>query len=212
MNRRRFLSGAASAAVLARAPRTLAALPASPRIKRPRAISMWEFSWIERRWSGAGYEDWDQALDGLVERGYNAVRIDPFPHLLAAGPHRAWTLWPEWNTQLWGSPDVNRITLLPALTGFLARCRRRQIRVGLSTWYRKDDADTRMQITTPGKPQLKDNIFSYKDAKGEKHYIAASRVREVEPASLAAKEVKIKPSSPPAPPKSKRHWYYLWLF
>jgi hypothetical protein len=72
--------------------------------------------------------------------------------------------------------------------------------------------DNGMQITTPGKPQLKDNIFSYKDAKGEKHYIAASRVREVEPASLAAKEDKIKPSSPPAPPKSKRHWYYLWLF
>lgn len=110
---------------------------------------MWEFSWIERRWDGAGYEDWDRALDELVERGYNAVRIDPFPHLLATDPHKTWTLWPEWNTQVWGSPDVNRIVLLPALTQFLAKCHARQIKVGLSTWYRKDDDDTRMNITGP---------------------------------------------------------------
>jgi len=111
---------------------------------------MWEFSWIERRWPGAGYEDWDQALDALVERGYDAVRIDPFPHLLATDPDRSWTLLPEWNTQLWGSPDVNRITLMPALTDFLTRCRARGIRVGLSTWYRQDQDNTRMQIAGPG--------------------------------------------------------------
>jgi hypothetical protein len=28
------------------------------------AIAMWNFSWLERRWPGAGYEDWDRALDG----------------------------------------------------------------------------------------------------------------------------------------------------
>jgi hypothetical protein len=117
--------------------------------KHPRAITMWEFSWIERRWPGAGYEDWDQALDELLERGYNAVRIDPFPHLLAADPRKTWTLWPQWNTQMWGSPDVNRIVLVPALFDFLGKCRDRGIMVGLSTWYRKDDADTRMAITGP---------------------------------------------------------------
>jgi len=110
---------------------------------------MWEFSWIERRWPGAGYEDWDRALDELVARGYNAVRIDPFPHLLATDPHKTWTLLPHWNTQMWGSPDVNRIVLLPALFEFLAKCRDRGIMVGLSTWFRKDEADTRMTITGP---------------------------------------------------------------
>jgi hypothetical protein len=29
----------------------------------PLAITMWDFSWIERRWPGAGYEDWDDVLD-----------------------------------------------------------------------------------------------------------------------------------------------------
>ena len=55
---------------------------------RPRAIAMWDFSWIERRWPGAGYEDWDVALDELVERGYDAVRIDTFPHFLSAAPEK----------------------------------------------------------------------------------------------------------------------------
>lgn len=156
MNRRTFLFSTAAAAVVSRlSADALAAAPSQaqpadmPANKHPRAITMWEFSWIERRWPGAGYEDWDQALDELVARGYDAVRIDPFPHLLAADPHRTWTLWPEWNTQLWGSPDVNRIVLLPALFNFLAKCRDRGIMAGLSTWYRKDDADTRMTITGP---------------------------------------------------------------
>ena len=157
MNRRKFLSGAATAAVAGALAGGLDAAEAQKRAaaaksggpKRPRAIAMWEFSWIERRWPGAGYEDWDRALDELVERGYNTVRIDPFPHLLAADPHKEWLLWPEWSVQDWGSPDVNRIVLLPALFEFLGKCRERRVMVGLSTWYRKDDADTRMKITGP---------------------------------------------------------------
>ena len=58
------------------------------RLTRPLAITMWDFSWLERRWPGAGYEDWDQALDELKERGYDAVRIDAYPHLIAAGAER----------------------------------------------------------------------------------------------------------------------------
>jgi hypothetical protein len=161
MDRRKFLTGASSVAVLSGVMSkslSAAALPyahpaaqdAGPATgKHPRAITMWEFSWIERRWPGAGYEDWDQALDELLVRGYDAVRIDPFPHLLAADPHKIWTLRPEWNTQMWGSPDLNRIVLVPALFDFLGKCRDRGIMVGLSTWYRKDEADTRMTITGP---------------------------------------------------------------
>ena len=77
------------------------------------------------------------------------MRIDPFPHLLATDPHRAWTLLPEWNTQVWGSPDVNRIVLMPALTELMGKCRSRGIKVGLSTWYRQDQNNTRMSITGP---------------------------------------------------------------
>ncbi len=155
MHRREFLKGTLAAAALGHATSTAFSLSAAEnqtathKAKHPRAITMWEFSWIERRWPGAGFEDWDQALDELKERGYDAVRIDPFPHLLAADPRRTWTLLPQWNTQLWGSPDVSRIVLMPALTDFLGKCHRRAIKVGLSTWYRQDQDNTRMAITGP---------------------------------------------------------------
>jgi hypothetical protein len=158
MNRKTFLQGAACATLSGLSFPGLATAESSNskndrltpgRPKHPRAISMWEFSWIERRWDGAGYEDWDRALDELLERGYNAVRIDPFPHLLSTDPHKTWTLLPEWNTQMWGSPDVNRILLLPALFEFIGKCRARGILVGLSTWYRQDEDNTRMTISGP---------------------------------------------------------------
>jgi hypothetical protein len=158
MNRKTFLAGMTCAA-LSGISASKAVEPAEAnrkadhsvvhRPKSPRAISMWDFSWIERRWDGAGYEDWDRALDELQERGYDAVRIDPFPHLLATDAHKTWQLLPEWNTQDWGSPDVNRIVLLPALLEFIGKCRDRGIMAGLSTWYRQDEDNTRMDISGP---------------------------------------------------------------
>lgn len=150
MDRKQFLETLAGGALLAaaggahgkHAPRKAAS-------KGPLAITMWDFSWLERRWPGAGYEDWDLALDGLVERGYNAVRIDAYPHLVAKDPHKQWTLLPQWNTQDWGSPDINRVTVLPALTEFIGKCHRRGIRVGLSSWYREDADNTRLSIDSP---------------------------------------------------------------
>ncbi len=65
------------------------------------------------------------------------------------------------------------------------------------------------QITTPSKPRLKDGCYYFKDAKGEEHVVAASRVRELAPASVAEREGKAQPVQG-GPPK-KRHWYLLWL-
>ena len=70
----------------------------------PRAITMWDFSWLERRWPGAGFEDWDVALDELTERGYDAVRIEAYPHLVGVNPTKEWVLDEVWNQQDWGSP------------------------------------------------------------------------------------------------------------
>jgi hypothetical protein len=115
---------------------------------RPLAIAMWDFSWLERRWPGAGYEDWDLALNELVERGYDAVRIDAYPHLLAEDPSKEWTLLPVWNQQVWGSPDINKVSIQPALNTFIAKCKDRNIKVGLSTWFREDTEQIRMKIST----------------------------------------------------------------
>lgn len=86
MDRRSFLAG--SIASLADATRTVSGDKNSRlrEIQRPLAITMWDFSWLERRWPGAGYEDWDLVLDELIRRGYDAVRIDAYPHLVSANP------------------------------------------------------------------------------------------------------------------------------
>ena len=63
------------------------------------------------------------------------------------------------------------------------------------------------ELTTASKPQLKDGAYHFKDAKGQDRAVAAGRVREIAPASVAAEEKKAKPPHPP----HKRKWYLLWL-
>ncbi len=117
----------------------------------PLAITMWEFSWLERRWPGAGYEDWDQALSELVDRGYDAIRIDAFPHLIDHDPEKEYTLLPHWSVQDWGSPSINKVQVQPHLNKFLEKCLEYGVRVGLSSWFRKDEDDLRMKLDSPEK-------------------------------------------------------------
>jgi hypothetical protein len=65
------------------------------------------------------------------------------------------------------------------------------------------------EITTATKPQLKDGIYHFKDAKGEEHFVPTGRVREVAPASTMQRENK--PQTIKVPPVKKRKWYLLWL-
>ena len=118
--------------------------------EQPLAITMWDFSWLERRWTGAGYEDWNLVLDELRERGYDAVRIDAYPHFLHADPEKEWVLKPEWNQQVWGAPALTKISRVQEnLIQFLSLCKSKNIKVGLSTWYRQDIDNIRMQIKSP---------------------------------------------------------------
>ena len=116
---------------------------------RRRAIAMWDFSWLERRWPGAGYEDVSTVLAELKERGYDVVRMDPFPHLFASDPNATWELIPCWNQQTWGSPARLRTPLEPQLTEFLSACRDLGIHVALSSWFREDTSRVRHRILSP---------------------------------------------------------------
>ena len=65
------------------------------------------------------------------------------------------------------------------------------------------------EVTTATKPKLQDGSWYFKDAKGEEHFVAEGRVREVAPASAVARETK--PQAVKGGPPKKRHWYFLWL-
>ena len=69
--------------------------------------------------------------------------------------------------------------------------------------------DNGTEITTASKPKLSEGAYSFKDAKGQEQFVAAGRVREVAPASVAARESKAKPFK--SEPPKKRKWYFLWL-
>jgi len=119
--------------------------------KSPLAITMWEFSWLERRWPGAGYEDWDKALSELKERGYNAIRMDAFPHLIYTDPYKEYLIKPQWNTQVWGSPAITKIQVQPFFIDFIKKCKEYEIKIGLSTWWREDEAHSYNVIKSPEK-------------------------------------------------------------
>src|SRR3954453_15607691 len=128
MDRRSFLAGSLTALARATDYSGEASNMQAPQMRlrnlqRPLAITMWDFSWLERRWPGAGYEDWDQALDELAERGYDAVRIDAFPHLVSADPEKEWDILPTWNQTSWGAQSLTRVRVIPALIEFIGKCR-----------------------------------------------------------------------------------------
>ncbi len=50
-------------------------------IKKPLAIAMWDYNWILRHHRYGEFENWDTVLEGLAERGYNAIRMDAISHL-----------------------------------------------------------------------------------------------------------------------------------
>jgi len=107
---------------------------------------MWDFSWLERRWPGGGFEDWDRALSELKVRGYDQFRIDAYPHLIAHESRGTYELIPCWNTQCWGSPERIRVTPGPSLLDFIRTCKNHQVKVALSSWFREDRDNLRMRI------------------------------------------------------------------
>mgnify|MGYP000141399267 CR=1 FL=1 len=94
---------------------------------RTYAIAMWDFSWLER----PEYDDWDKSLDQLQERGYDALRIECYPAIFPATQ----IIDPVWSSNDWGSPEPIEVESFKLLD-FLSKCASRDIKVGLSTWWR----------------------------------------------------------------------------
>lgn len=110
------------------------------RREEPVAIAMWDFSWLLRHYPGGEFEDWDAVLDGLVQRGYNAVRIDAFPLLVAPDAEGRVVesfAFPkaDWKPAMWGNQYSTTIQPRKALKEFIPRCLDRGLLLALSTWF-----------------------------------------------------------------------------
>jgi hypothetical protein len=141
MTRRTFVSGAAVGPVsAAQAPGRSSNPYAIRSQKKPVAIAMWDFSWILRHHRLGEFENWDKALDELAGRGYNAIRMDAMPHLVA--PDASGRITEEyyfkkdsWKPALWGNDYSVRFRPREALLEFLPKCYARGIHAGLATWF-----------------------------------------------------------------------------
>jgi len=118
--------------------------PVSRRSERL-AIAMWDFSWILRHHRYGEFENWDQVLEGLSLRGYNAIRIDAMPQFIAANSdgtvketYRC--VKDGWTPALWGNDYTTTIRPREALLEFLPKCRKYGISVGLATWFLRHGA------------------------------------------------------------------------
>lgn len=114
-------------------------------LKEPVAITMWDSSWLRRRYAGGGFESFDQALDELKERGYNAVRIDAFPHMIASLPDGTnaerfldtpGVSWHKYGFAQWGNPWTIYIYPRRDIVDFIRKAKERGIYVALSTWLK----------------------------------------------------------------------------
>lgn len=148
MNRRRFMKVAGGAAglllanehVSAQSVEKAPALPPVTKAKKPVAIAMWDFSWLLRHHPAGEFADWSKTLDELLARGYNGVRIDVFPALVAAGPDgnvvdEFYFPKGDWRPTMWGNQYSVHSRPREALLEFLPKCTERGIHVGFSTWF-----------------------------------------------------------------------------
>ncbi len=108
----------------------------------PVAIAMWDFSWVLRHDQGheigSEFANWDLVLDELVARGYNAIRLDVFPHIAALQPDGKYIGTVDWGGSnrpvMWGAQHPTKIDIRKALLEFIPKCIDRGILLGLSTW------------------------------------------------------------------------------
>lgn len=108
--------------------------------QNPKAVAMWDFSWLLRTYRGGSFENWDKALDELIIRGYDALRIDVFPQFIAKNEEgiasESYFLPKKgYHPALWGNEYSTTITPKEGLVTFLKKCAERNISIIPSSWF-----------------------------------------------------------------------------
>lgn len=118
------------------------------------SVAMWEYSWMTQR-SGRQdeYADWDKVLDEAVERGYQCLRIDAFPHCIAADADGRVadeiSFLPIPERFMWGNHEQVAARPRDGLIEFMQKAKDRGLYVGLSSWYNDDTEHRRLMVHSP---------------------------------------------------------------
>lgn len=125
------------------------------KVRRPTlAMCMLDYHWLTQRGGPQPeYRDFDALLDSVVIRGYNSVRIDAFPHLIAADEHGRlqdeFVIPADTTGAAWGLNTDATVNPRRDLPIFLTKCAARGIRVTLSTWMYTDRTGRAGRIQSP---------------------------------------------------------------
>jgi hypothetical protein len=118
-------------------------------------IAMWDFSWLYMHYPGGAFEDYDQVTDELLERGFNAVRIDAFPLVIGElGSHDQEVTISGDPLRNWGPSEMDRKhAVVQELLEFMTITKAKGIFVILSSWGlgAKEFPDIRNDFADHGK-------------------------------------------------------------
>jgi len=99
-------------------------------------IAMWDYSWLKGHYPGGPFEDFGQALDELIARRFNTVRIDCFPLIVGLlNTEEETVTFAGSPLANWGVCDIDRKhPVVRELVEFMQACKDKGVCVILSTW------------------------------------------------------------------------------
>lgn len=125
-----------------------------PGSSAPLAMACWDYSWLTRRdGRQCEYRNLDLVFEELALRGYNALRLDPFPHLIAPAPNgivvERFDLLPEGRELRRGLARPVQVQPRRWLVELLRRARQHDIKLWLSSWFLADTQARRSFVRRP---------------------------------------------------------------
>lgn len=119
-----------------------------------RAVASWDYSWLLRRdGRAAEYRDLGEVMGQLVQRGFNALRIDPFPHLIATNADgyesERFDVQAEPDRHGRGTDASVQVRPHKALLELLQQAREHGVVLWLSSWFLPDSQGRRHFVRQP---------------------------------------------------------------
>jgi hypothetical protein len=105
-------------------------------------ISMWDYSWLQCGHPGGAFEDLPRRVAEAAERGYNALRVDVFPHRYPESRTHFRKNTGNRRIRTWGDVFVAEgydVDVRAKVMELADLCRKENILLGLDTWQSRTE-------------------------------------------------------------------------